>query len=76
MANDVSDDVLAVDAALDDFARKHPEPAELVKLRYFVGITNREAADLMGISTRTADRHWSFARAWLLHEFKKQRDEA
>lgn len=74
VARNVSDDVLAVDEVFDDFAQKHPENAELVKLRYFVGLTNREAADVMGISTSTADRHWAFARAWLLRELKKREE--
>ena len=45
VARSVSDDVLAVDEVFDEFAEKHPEQAELVKLRYFVGLSNREAAD-------------------------------
>ena len=75
VAKSISDDVLAVDEVFDDFADKHPEQAEIVKLRYFVGMSNREAAEVMGISTSTADRHWSFARAWLFRELKKHREE-
>ena len=71
VAQDESADLLAVDEVFDEFAEKHPDQAELVKLRYFVGLTNREAADVLGISTSTADRHWSFARAWLYRELKK-----
>lgn len=71
VANSVSSDVLAVNEVFDDFAQKHPEHAELVKLRYFVGLTNKEAADVLGISTSTADRHWAFSRAWLFRELKK-----
>ena len=58
-------DVLAVDEALSELAREHPEKAELVKLRYFAGLTLAEAADALGISTATADRRWRYARAWL-----------
>ena len=47
------------------FAEKHPDKAELVKLRYFAGLTIAEAAQALGISTSTADRHWAYARAWL-----------
>jgi RNA polymerase sigma factor (TIGR02999 family) len=59
------DDLLAVDEALTRFASQHPEKAELVKLRYFGGLTIDEAAKALGISAATAERHWAFARAWL-----------
>jgi RNA polymerase sigma factor (TIGR02999 family) len=54
--------------AIDRLAEKSPEKAELVKLRYFVGLTIREAADILGISTATADRNWKYAKAWLKSE--------
>jgi RNA polymerase sigma factor (TIGR02999 family) len=60
-------DILAVDEALTELAREHPEKAELVKLRYFVGLTLADAASTLAISTATADRHWRYARAWLAH---------
>jgi RNA polymerase sigma factor (TIGR02999 family) len=59
------DDLVALDEALDRLAEEHPEKAELVKLRYFAGLTVSEAADVLGISPSTADRHWTYARAWL-----------
>jgi RNA polymerase sigma factor (TIGR02999 family) len=59
------DELLAVHEALDRLADKHAEKAELVKLRYFAGLSGDEAARLLGISPSTADRHWTFARAWL-----------
>jgi RNA polymerase sigma factor (TIGR02999 family) len=59
------DDLVSLDQALSELAQKHPEKAELVKLRYFAGLTVSEAADVLGISTSTADRHWTYARAWL-----------
>jgi RNA polymerase sigma factor (TIGR02999 family) len=62
---EVSDDLLALDEALTEFAQKHPEKADLVRLRYFAGLTVNEAAQALGISTSTADRHWTYARAWL-----------
>jgi RNA polymerase sigma factor (TIGR02999 family) len=62
---EVSDDVLALDEALTELAQQHPDKAELVKLRYFAGLTVAEAAQALGISTSTADRHWTYARAWL-----------
>lgn len=58
-------EVLDVDAALGRLAAEEPEKAELVKLRYFVGLTLEQAAEVLGISRATADRHWAYARAWL-----------
>ena len=63
-----SDKLLALDDALTRLADKDPLKAELVKLRYFAGLTNREAAAILGISTATADRYWAYARAWLQPE--------
>ncbi len=60
-----SDDLLALDDALTLFAKEDPAKAELVKLRYFAGLSEQEAADLLGISRATAARHWAYARAWL-----------
>jgi RNA polymerase sigma factor (TIGR02999 family) len=64
-------DVLALDEALSGLAIKHPEKAELVKLRYFAGLTHSEAASLLGIPIATADRHWKYARAWLARELRR-----
>lgn len=60
--------VLEIDEALTRLAAQDPQAAELVKLRYFAGMSIPEAANLMGIAPRTADRTWSFARAWLHRE--------
>jgi RNA polymerase sigma factor (TIGR02999 family) len=60
-----SAEILAVHDALDELAAEDRMAAEVVKLRYFVGMTIPEIADALGIAPRTADRHWSFARAWL-----------
>ena len=68
------DQLLAVSEALDKFAAVDPEKAELVKLRYFVGLTTQEAARLLGISERSAKRHWAYARAWLAEEIRKQHE--
>ena len=62
------DQLLAVNDALDKLAAQHKEGAELVKLRYFVGMTNEEAAEVLGISVRTAKYYWTHARAWLYRE--------
>ena len=51
--------------ALDQLAAKHPIEAQVVKLRYFVGMTNDEAAEALGLSPRTAKYYWTHARAWL-----------
>ena len=58
-------EILAVHDALDALAVEDPMAAEVVKLRYFVGMTIAEIADALGVSPRSADRHWAFARAWL-----------
>jgi RNA polymerase sigma factor (TIGR02999 family) len=63
-------DLMAVDEALTELAGEHPENAELVKLRYFVGMTLAEAAAALGISTATADRRWRYARAWLTRRLR------
>jgi RNA polymerase sigma factor (TIGR02999 family) len=63
-------DVLAVDEALTHLSRDHPEKAELVKLRYFAGMTLADAAAALGISTATADRQWRYARAWLARQLR------
>lgn len=63
-------DILAVDEALTELARDQPAKAELVKLRYFAGLTLAEAASVLGISTATADRHWRYARAWLAEKLR------
>jgi RNA polymerase sigma factor (TIGR02999 family) len=62
---EVPDDLLALDEALTQLAQEHPEKAELVKLRYFAGLTVAEAAKALGIAPSTADRYWTYARAWL-----------
>jgi len=66
------DQLLAVDEALDKFALEHPIQAELVKLRYFAGLTNEEVSKVLGISVSTAKNYWNFSRAWLLNEIENQ----
>jgi RNA polymerase sigma factor (TIGR02999 family) len=69
-APEVSEDLLALNEALDKLAASEPHVAELVKLRYFAGLTVQQAADLLGVSPRTADSWWAYARAWLLAELQ------
>jgi RNA polymerase sigma factor (TIGR02999 family) len=64
-APEPSSDVLAVHEALDQFQAVDATAAQIVKLRYFVGLTIPQAAEALGISTSTADRSWAYARAWL-----------
>ena len=64
-APEADDDLIALSDALDQLSARHPEHAELVKLRYFAGLTADEAAAALELSPSTADRRWSFARAWL-----------
>jgi RNA polymerase sigma factor (TIGR02999 family) len=59
------DDLLALDEALAKLERKDPRKAALVKLRFFAGLTNEQAAAALGISPSTADNDWAYARAWL-----------
>ncbi len=63
-----ADEVLAVHEALDSLAAEDAAAAELVKLRYFVGLSMSEAAEVLGLPLRNAERLWTFARAWLRHE--------
>lgn len=65
------DTLLAVDEAMAKLAKEDPDSAEFIKLRFFVGLTNEEAAQALGIPERTARRHWSFARAWLHREIRR-----
>jgi RNA polymerase sigma factor (TIGR02999 family) len=64
--SDRLDDVLDIDAALVGLAKADPQAAELVKLRYFAGMSIPQAADALGVSPRSADFLWAYARAWLL----------
>jgi RNA polymerase sigma factor (sigma-70 family) len=65
------DEVLAVHEALDLLDERDPVAARLVKLRYFSGLTNREAAEVLDLPPRTADRIWVYARTWLYREIKR-----
>jgi RNA polymerase sigma factor (TIGR02999 family) len=66
------DQLLALNDALDRFAMLEPQQAELVKLRYFVGLKIEEAAEVLGISEATAKRWWTYARAWLFEAINQK----
>jgi RNA polymerase sigma factor (TIGR02999 family) len=68
-----SEEVLALDEALTRFAAEEPEAARMVELRYFAGCSIDEAAEMLGISRATANRHWAYARAWLRCELQSDR---
>ena len=68
VAADVHEDLLALDIALDRLKTVNNQAVELVHLRYFAGLSLREAAELLDLSPRTAGRLWAYARAWLHHE--------
>jgi RNA polymerase sigma factor (TIGR02999 family) len=65
------DDLIALDEALSKLAIQDKIASELVKLRYFGGLTVEQAAKALGMSRATADRNWSHARAWLYHEISR-----
>lgn len=64
--------LLALDEALAEFAREHPVQADLVKLRYFAGMTNEEVAEALGVSVSTAKNYWTFSRTWLLNALESR----
>jgi RNA polymerase sigma factor (TIGR02999 family) len=66
-----ADDLLAIDEALQEFEIREPDKAELVRLRYFSGLTEEEVAQAMGISRATASRWWTFAKAWLFARIRE-----
>jgi RNA polymerase sigma factor (TIGR02999 family) len=71
-APEISDDLVALDEALTQLAATDALAAELVKLRYFAGLTGVQAAEALGISPRTADRTWVYARTWLLKKLQAE----
>jgi RNA polymerase sigma factor (TIGR02999 family) len=71
-ANADEDTLLAVNDALEKLALEDPRSAEVVKLRFFVGMSNAEAATALGLSERSVKRCWTFARAWLYNEIRRE----
>jgi RNA polymerase sigma factor (TIGR02999 family) len=74
LAPEVGEDLVALDEALTQLATRDAEAADLVKLRFFAGLTSAQAADALGISPRTADRVWTYARTFLLAELQESRN--
>ena len=69
-----AEDIIALDEALTKLAGNEPAVADLVKLRYFAGLTIEQAAEALGISRRTANRQWSYARVWLFSEITRENE--
>ncbi|PQO41945.1 sigma-70 family RNA polymerase sigma factor [Blastopirellula marina] len=70
------EDLMALDEALEKLTQVHPQAAEIVQLVYFSGFTIVQAAELLGVSTRTADRLWAYARAWLRRELRNDDEKS
>ena len=70
ISSEVSEDLLALDEALNKLAESDPRAAKLVELRYFSGLTVSQAAEALDISTRSAERLWTYSRVWLLLEIR------
>ena len=65
--------ILLVDEALEQLERSNPERARVVVMKFFGGMTNKEVADMLGISERSVDRHWVCAKAWLFQQLQDAR---
>jgi RNA polymerase sigma factor (TIGR02999 family) len=76
LGKEPAEDIEALDEALTKLAAEDPAKAELVKLRFFAGLTMPEIAQLLKISLATAERHWTYARTWLYAELKDRDDSA
>jgi DNA-directed RNA polymerase specialized sigma24 family protein len=72
----VADSLIALDEALAKFAKRDKLKADLVKLRYFGGLTIQQAAQALNISHATAERYWDYARSWLHAEIKQRRGDS
>lgn len=70
------EDLIALDEALSKLATVNPQAAEIVQLVYFSGLTLRQAAELLGISPRSADRLWAYAKAWLRQELRDKDEDS
>ncbi len=68
--NEPDEEILSVDRVLDRMKREHPRQAEIVLLRFFAGLTNEQTAEALDVSSRTVERDWRFARAWLTNAMR------
>lgn len=73
---DLPNELLDIDAALEEFQKDEPRVAQLVKLRFFVGLSLADSADVLGVSRATAVRDWTYARAWLIRYMQAGSGEA
>ena len=73
-AGAASDELVCVDEALEELERLHPETAQLVKLRFFIGLSQEETAGVLGMSRRTVNARWVFARAWLFERLHPEKE--
>jgi len=71
LAPEADERLLQAHEALDSFAKQDSARAEVVKLKFFVGLSDREVADALGLSERTVERHWAFAKVWLLRTCRR-----
>ena len=69
-AEQADEQLLAVHGVVDKLALEHPRQAEVVKLRYFAGMTNEETAQVLGVSVATVKNYWTFARTWIFQEIR------
>ena len=67
-------DLIALDAALERLAKNRPRAAEVVSYRFFLGLTVKDTAELLGVSAKTVDNDWALAKAWLRREIDQQSD--
>ena len=71
--NTPDDRVLLIDEALERLRAENPEAAKLVTMKFFAGMTNQEIADILGVTERTVERRWAFAKVWLLDNIQETR---
>ena len=71
-----AEDLLSIDEALTELARVNPAKAELVRLRFYAGMSVPEAAEALGVSVATAERYWTYARSWLYCELNAEEEAA
>ena len=71
-ADEVDDSLLLIDEAVEQLKKSDPEKAGIVVMKFFGGMTNQEIGEHLGVTERTVERHWAYARAWLLRAVTKE----